>query len=386
MPRYRLAKAAEHALNLEWLRSQIERLRLANSPHTVMLDRLEAKLAEDAQRLRWLENAATTPGMESHANSLAFVLAGSFQAMADNYLAGLLHQSPQELQWREILLREIRRLGLTWIDDLLVRLSRDLAVLSALRDDTSIPVLFAPPNQHETFMSLPGLYHEFGHCVERRFPDIMTELQAVVATFFAQERLKIGPLPPKLKKDRSDALGAATDYWDKTRLAEIFCDVFAGHVCGAANLLSIIDLARASGVPPCSVGHSYPPHSTRVTVSWELLTKDQREQPLAKGAWDDWKVFENRSPQSSQFQVYCPLVLLQKLAATSSDLITRLLPATPQLTQPLPSLAEAVVFVPGDNFERLVAHGMVALWEKPDDFLVWRARNFSAIGLLPPNH
>ncbi len=382
MPGYRLAKAAEHALNLEWVRQQIIQLRAGNLPHTVLLDRLELKLADDAQVLRWLESAVGTPGMEIQANSLSQILATNLRGMSEHYIAGLLHQSPAELRWREVLIAAIRRLQLTWIDDLLVRLSRDLAVLPAFRGDIGIPVFFAPPNQHETFLSLPGIYHEFGHCVENREQQIIDTLRREVTAFFAAEKLKIGPLPPSLRKTRSDELDLAVVYWDETRLAEIFCDVFAGHACGSANLLSTIDLARASGLRPCSVDHPYPPHATRVGVSYAALTAAQQNQPLVATAWHGWRQFEGHWPKPTRFQVFCPQGLVDLLARVSNNLIAQFAAATPRQTALLPSLAVAQAAQPGDDLEQIVTNGMVVLWETPDDFQVWRARVFAAANLV----
>lgn len=381
MARYRLAKTAEHALNLEWLRQQIAQLRDRQIPHLVMLDRLEAKLAEDAQRLRWLENALQIPGMASQANSWSQILASSLRGLSEHYIAGLLHQSPAELRWREILLAAIRRLQLGWIDDLLVRLSRDLAVLPAFRGDVSIPVLFAPPNQHETFLSLPGVYHEFGHCAENRHREITETLRKLVTDFFAAEKLRIGPLPPALRKRRADEMDAAVAYWDETRLAEIFCDVFAGYTCGSANFLSMIDLARSSGLRPCSVDHPYPPHAARVGIAYHTMTPTQRTQPIVAGAWHDWVQFETQSPQPTRFQVFCPPALITLLASTANDLIARYLPATPRNLALLPELDVAFCAMPGDNLEQIITAGTVVLWEAPGDFLVWRARVFTAAGI-----
>jgi hypothetical protein len=369
-------------LNVEWARQQIAYLRKIGVPHQVLLDRLELKLAEDAQKLRQLEIAVNTPAMASHANNLTFILATNFKVMAEDYLAGLLHQGPLELKWRTLLLAEIRRLGLTWIDDLLVRLSRDLAVLSAFRDDTGIPVLFAPPNQHEAFLSLPGIYHEFGHCVERQFGEIIGQLRVAVVEYFAEEKLKIGPLPPLIRKNRADELDRAVEYWDKVRLAEIFCDVFAGYVCGATNLLSMVDLARANGVQPCSMAHAYPPFSTRVEVSYWALSDMQRDEPLVKTAWKDWKDFEARFPQPTAFLVRCPQRLTHKLGLVCNEQIARLLPGTPRYTAALPTLADAVAAQNGDDLRGLISCGMVVLWETPHDFLVWRAKAFLGVGLM----
>jgi hypothetical protein len=382
MPRYRLAKAAEHALNLEWLRTQLTDLRKQALPHQVMLDRLDARLAQEAAILRQLEIAVVTGGMEIYADVLTERLARSFGAMAEHYLAGLMHQTARELRWRETLLAEIRRLRLDWIQDLLVRLSRELAVVTALRNDSSIPVLFAPPNQQETFFSLPGLYHEFAHCVERFYPHIIARLQQVVAEHFTAEKAKVGPLPPRVLKQTLLELDEAASFWDQTRLAEIFCDVFAGYVCGPANILSMIDLARTQGGPQTSTDLSYPPYAARVEACFAALEAAQQQDPLAGEAIAQWRAVVARETPGNFYWRCCPPELMAKLATACNQEIAACQPNTPRHTALLPSLADARVAVPGDQLREVIAAGMVILWKAPNEFQGWKATVLPAAGLI----
>lgn len=382
MPRYRLAKAAEHALNLDWLRTQLVSLRQQNLPHQLMLDRLDAHLAKDASVLRQLETALGTPGMEQYADALSYQLTGSFRALSEHYLGGLLHQTEREIRWRETLLEEIGRLGLNWISDLLVRLSRDLAILSSLRGDTSIPVLFAPPNQHESFLSLPGVYHELAHSAERQFPRIIVRLRQVIVQHYNEERTKVGPLPPKILPQSLREIDLAESYWDDLQLAEIFCDVFAGYACGPSNLLSMIDLARAQGSPQTSMDPGHPPHAARVEVCHAALEAPQQQDALAAAAFRDWRNLVARETPGALYRRCCHPQLIDKLAVACNEEIATHLPTMPRHTSLLPTLEAARVAEHGNQLREVIASGMVILWQSPGEFQVWRAKALPAAGLI----
>jgi hypothetical protein len=372
MPRYLAAKAVEHAAHLEWARRQLTGFREKDLPHYKLLDRLEAQLAVDAQTLREIELSLGVPAMRWIAEKACYTLHASLRELSEDYIAGLLKQGKEELRWRELLLLAAHRLGLTWIEDILVRLDRDLSIIPARHREHSIPIFFAPPSQHHSVLSLPGIFHEFGHCVVSKHPEIFAALEQTVLDYFESERLKLGPMLPTQRKGRLRQIDDAAAYWNEHRLVEVFCDVFATFTCGPVNILSMVDLARASAMDPHSVDYDYPPHATRISASYHALTDAQQKAPSVAEVWDDWQAMACLLPTTTAYKAFCPEGLITRLATRSVELIATHQPATPRRTA-LPLAADrALATAMGDDLCELVSSGLAVIWHTPHLYDRWK--------------
>jgi hypothetical protein len=371
MPRYLAAKAEEHAAHLDWARRQLAAFREKDLPHYKLLDRLDAQLADDVQTLRGIEHALEVPAMRWVAEKACFTLNGNLRDLSEQYIAGLQQQGTEELRWRELLLRTAQRIGLTWIEDILVRLDRDLSIIPARHGDHSIPVFFAPPNQHLSVLSLPGIFHEFGHCVVSKHRAIVRGLEKTVADYFNSERHKIGPMLPAQRGNRLKQIEAAAAYWDEHRLVELFCDVFASYTCGAVNVLSMVDLARANTEDPFSVNCEYPPHATRISISYLALTDEQRQEAGVSGVWRDWQQMAGGMTVTNEYTAFCPDALIAAFATRSIELIQEHQPATPrQIALPLPP-DQALECGCGGDLCDLTASGLTVIWHSPHCYGKW---------------
>jgi len=371
MPLYRLAKAAEHAVNIEWMRGKLQAFRADPTCPGHILSRLDQEFQKAEQALGLLNLAASISGLEDDADSLSKNLDGYFQITAVHYVAGLERQTALEAELRQVLLNACGRLSLNWIQDMLVRLSDHLAIYPIYRQGLDMPVFYGPPNLLESFLSLAGIYHELGHSVFLVDKEFLIQLTVEVKTYFDDEKAKLGPMTPELHARMVADIDDAARYWDDLRLAEIFCDLFGSYVCGPANVISVMDLAMARGLPPTELISDYPPNAVRVWACHHILSVVQKTQPLLEEAFADWEAYESKFAVTPNYGKYCPPVLVQRLADKTADLIINRL-GTPRYGNLLPSLADARAVQAGINLEDLLNAGAVVLLEAPSEFDAWR--------------
>lgn len=380
MPRYLTAKAAEHAAHIEWARRKLAEFREMDLPHRVLLDRLDAQLADDAQRLRVIERALSEPAMLPLTEKACFILNANLRDLSEHYIAGLLQQGKEELRWRQLLLKTAHRIGLTWIEDILVRLDRDLSIIPARHRDHSIPVFFAPPNQHLSVLSLPGIFHEFGHCVVSKHREIVHGLEETVTEYFESERHKLGPMLPAQRAKRLQQIANAGSYWNEHRLVEIFCDVFASYTCGAVNVLSMVDLSRANTMDPYAVDCDYPPHATRIIVSYLALCAVQQQGIGVSEVWNDWQQMAARLTVTNEFKAFCPDALVSSLAIRSVELIAQHQPATPRQNI-LPAAPDQAILTAGaEDLCDAATSGLTVIWHTPYFYDKWMAGFHAMLG------
>lgn len=382
MPRYLAAKAVEHAAHLDWARRKLADFREKDLPHYKLLDRLEAQLADDAQTLRRIELALSEAAMRWVAEKACFTLNANLRDLSENYIAGLLQQGKEELRWRELLLKTAHRIGLTWIDDILVRLDRDLSIIPARHRDHSIPVFFLPPNQHLSVLSLPGIFHEFGHCVVSKHREIVFALEEAVAEHFESERHKLGPMLPAQRAKRLRQIDDAASYWDEHRLVEMFCDVFASYICGAVNVLSMVDLSRANTMDPYAVDCDYPPHATRISVSYLALSADQRQGAGVSEVWSDWQQMATRLTVTNEYKAFCPDALVARLATRSVELIAHYQPGTPRQNIPPAPPDQALQAAIADDLCDAATSGLTVIWHTPHSYDRWMAGFHAMLGFI----
>ena len=194
MPYYQVAKTAELDLLFDWLAEQLRQLRQARPDQRVLLGYLDQQYKQAENRLALLQTllALKDPNFSKRADKLAHDISRYLVPTANHYIAGLQRQGPEDRRVREILLRMCRRLRLDWIEDILVCLHRDLALLAEYRGIFAIPVFFGPPHLLETILEVPGIYHEFGHSVFARDDVFFREMSAIVKRHFAELKQQAG--------------------------------------------------------------------------------------------------------------------------------------------------------------------------------------------------
>lgn len=375
MPSYRIAKTAELDILFDWLADQLRQLRQSNPDHRVILDHLDQQYAQAENKLALLQTllALKDPNFDKRADKLAHDLSRYVIPTANHYIAGLQRQGPEDQRVREVLLRLCQRLRLDWIEDILVCLRRDLALLAEYRGIFAIPVFFGPPHLLVTILEVPGIYHEFGHSVFARDDVFLREMTAIVKRHFAQLKQQAGPIPPAQKALRDQELDRAASSWSALWLAEIFCDLFAGYVCGPANLASMVDLGRAQGFPPYLLAsNSHPPNGGRVIASYFALSDQQRQHPTVQKIHDAWQNFARAFTPDQNYKLRCAEDLLKSLAAAVNALIAQHLPNVPRYTKLPPDLAAARNVKAGIELEDLINAGVTILFEAPDEFPKWQ--------------
>ncbi|MCI0534245.1 MAG: hypothetical protein L0Z50_03350 [Verrucomicrobiales bacterium] len=375
MPYYRVAKTAELDLLFDWLAEQLRQLRQAHPDQSVLLDYLDQEYKQAENRLALLQTilALNDPNFSKRADKLAHDLSRYLVPTANHYIAGLQRQSPEDRRVREVLLRMGRRLRLDWIQDILVCLHRDLALLAEYRGIFAIPVFIGPPHLLETILEVPGIYHEFGHSVFARDEVFFREMSAIVKRHFAQLKQQAGPIRPAQKALRDQELNHAAKSWGALWLAEIFCDLFAGYVCGPANLASMVDLGRAQGFPPYLLAsNSHPPNCARVSASYFALGEQQRQHPTVQKIHNAWQNFARGFTPGQDYKLRCAEDLLRSLAETVNALIAQHLPTIPHYMSTPSDLAAARTVKAGIELEDLINAGITVLFEAPHEFPAWQ--------------
>ncbi len=375
MPSYRIAKTAELDILFDWLEDQLRQLRQTNPDHRVVLDYLDQQYTQAENKLALLQAllALKDPNLDKRADRLAHDLSRHVIPTANHYIAGLQRQGPQDRRVRQVLLRLCQRLRLDWIEDILVCLLRDLALLAEYRGIFAIPVFYGPPHLLETILEVPGIYHEFGHSVFARDDVFLREMSSIVKRHFVQLKQQAGPIPPVQKALRDQELDRAANSWSALWLAEVFGDLFAGYVCGPANLASMVDLGRAQGFPPYLLAsNSHPPNCARVLVSYFALSDQQRQHPTVQKIHDAWQHFARGFTPGQDYKLRCAEDLLRSVANAVNALIAQHLPNIPRYTKMPPDLASARAVKAGIALEDLINAGVTILFEAPAEFSAWQ--------------
>ena len=376
MSLYRLAKAGELNALLQWLKRELHATREGGCEHTVLVHRLETVLADADRELAKIEIIFQTgiPALLRRVDIIATRLEQELLIASNVYLGGLQRQTKADREVRQILLAMAKRLGLDWIEDFLVRLSRPLAIYSIYQRLASIPVFYGPPHLLESIMEIPGIYHELGHSVFSEKDEIGKRLGAVVKTHFDAIRRSIGPLPQEQKNARDKEIDTGLHYWNRERLSEVFCDVFASYVCGSANIISMMDLGMRGNLDPCEIllSDEHPPNAARVFAAHCALDAPAQNQPLLRAIYSEWIEHEKQFIKDRRYKVFCAPELLRGLTAEMVNSLSALLPKIPRYLKPLPLLDEALAVASPIDLEDLVSAGVTILFEAPTVFGAWQ--------------
>ncbi len=358
----------------DWLKEQLRQLRTSNPTQKVLLDYLDREYEHVERRLAILQTLLVLddPKLYVRADKLAQDISRYLIPTANHYVAGLQRQSAHDRRIRGVLLEVCQRLRLVWIEDILVCLHGALALLPEYRGLFSIPIFFGPPHLLQTTLEVPGIYHEFGHSAFARIEAFELDMTVVVRRHFDKLKQQPGPIPPEQKIKRDQELDRAAKAWSELWLAEIFCDVFAGYVCGPANFASMVDMGAARGRFPYQLAsNSHPPNGARVMACYFALSEAQRQHPTVQKIFDSWHGFSIGFTSGQEYRLCCSDDLLMELANTVNALIRHHLPDIPRYSKLPPILAEARNPSADISLEELINAGVTILFEAPHEFSAW---------------
>ena len=245
---------------------------------------------------------------------------------------------------RIIFLASVKRLGLDWIQDLVVHSSGRLAIFPKFFSVLDIPVFHVQANFLDKCLSLPGAFHEFAHSIFLRFGEFLAAMSAEVIAYFEALKRGIGPVPEDQRQRITKGFDRAQAFWTDSRLAELFCDLFAQYVAGCANMISMVDLCMGTGQPPWDTEiKGYPPFAARVRVCQLSLTPEQAASDEMKGLLADWNQYANYDTSDSFYREVCSDKLLHRFTAAVLDLLPKLMPKTSVTSAPCQKLMPCYV-------------------------------------------
>lgn len=373
MHSYQPLKADEVKFILVTLQERIENCPRGEREPVFILDCLQEKLDELAQNYADEEQVFRDPAFGLDGLNRLGVILSSLSLIEEEYLPAVAHQTEEERKLRLIFLESAKRLGLTWIKDIVVHSSGILAIFPVFfLNVLEIPVIHVQANFLDKCLCLPGAFHEFGHSVFLRFSDFYDSMQWEVDAHFDALRRAIGPVPEDQKEREIEALNAAQAYWDDGRLAELFCDLLAQYVSGCANMISMIDLSMAEGQPACNTDiEGYPPDAARVKVCEYALTSAQAASDEIKDLLVGWEKYAEVDNADTFYKAACSEKLLRRFTAVTLDLLAKLMPNTPRNVSLLPSIDSILGPYESVTFEEVTQRAIVVLMKRPDIYDSW---------------
>jgi len=294
------------------------------------------------------------------------------------YLPALRRESDADIAVRGIMLNAARRCGLTWIEDMAVRLDGAQATVSAI---TESPVVFGPPQHSASLLGMAGLYHELGHNAFQRFLAITDNLAAVTSSHFSEFRRQAGPLTPEELTERNRTIDEALNYWKLERLNEVFSDVFATFVCGPAYYSLSVDMALTLAGDPFDVDpiDVHPPPAARVYVCQRALSSHYLNELFVSLLRDIWNDYLRTLSRNSQFELTCAPELLDRLVQSSIQSIETYLPEAKRYERPLPIEADLMQIPSDATLEILLNQGGQILLKKPERYTDWEQKAVKAL-------
>jgi len=377
---YLKAKVADFNIILSWIEQEIEDLQSKSSNHTQLIFHLQGRINECRRLCRNLQVITHIGHPMLVTRTLPIIHDINWWTIIITwyYLPALRRENNADTEMRNILLDAAGRSGLTWIEDIAVRLDGAQATVSAI---TETPVIFGPPQHSVSLLGMAALFHELGHNAFRRFPTIADDLAAVISDYFSEFQRQAGPLTPEEMAERNRTIDEALNYWKLERLDEVFSDIFATFVCGPAYYFSSVDMALTLAVNPFDVDliDVHPPPAARVHVCHRALASHYLNEPLISLVRNTWNDYTRTVGRSSQFELTCALELLDRLVQSSVQSIETRLPEAKRYEHPLP-VQTGLTEIPSDaTLEILLNQGGQILLTKPECYADWEQEAFEAL-------
>jgi hypothetical protein len=250
--------------------------------------------------------------------------------------------------------------------------SGELAIYPEFRNSLAIPAFHSPTGLLDSFLSLPGVYHEFGHSVFARFPSLLASMRQAVRAHFQELVRRLGPMQPGLRAAQLRRFQEAEEFWTDRWLEELFCDLFAQYIGGCANIVSLIDLSMAKGYPTYDMDSSeHPPDAARVRVCVSALTANQAAEASTKHLLEEWEEYSQRFSDSQFYRDACPEKLLKQLGQAVFAGLSLEMPNLPKNEAPPPDVQ--IAFIPAQtlSFEDAIQQGCAVLAWNRENFESW---------------
>ena len=381
MLEYLKAKAADYAIVLSWIDQEFQDIELQHPEHHLLIIHLQAKLTQAKKLHDYLKKLVEIGNLRLIRRALSLVHELEYFTIlaTSHYLPALQKEGPADRFLRQLLLSTMKRCGLDWIEDVVVHLDGQHATVSGPSVET--PLISAPPQHAVSFSDMPGLYHEFGHNVFERFPEIADVLSMAVSQHFAEFRRKAGPLAPEQRDERDRAINDALEYWEIKRLSELFCDVFATFVCGPAHYVSCVDMGLRFDRDPFQVdyGDVHPPLSARVYACYKSLNPIYSNEKMIIAAYNAWKSYEKAQDGNGVFELICSEMFLDRFVRTATHHIEQLLPRSKYYSVSLPRDKELEQIAEDMSLEDILNRGAKILFTYPERYASWEERIFKLL-------
>lgn len=372
MNSYRALKAKEIELALAALQERLEQCPRENGQHTIVLKRLEELLATFADELLNIQPVIHDAAFRTEVDIILNQTSIFLSIVETQYIRGLATPSKEELFLRLIFLSCVKRLGLNWVEDMVVQGSGELAIYPEFYGSPAMPAFHIPTGLLDSFLSLPGVYHEFGHSVFAQLPSILTAMQQVNRGFYNNLRGQLGPMQPHLRDAQLRRFQEAEEFWTERRMEEMFCDLFAQYVSGCANIISMVDLSMAKGSPTYDMDDlDYPPDAARVRVCALALSTNQANESSTKHLLAEWEEYALQFNDSQSYRDACPENLLRQFGQSVFATLASELPNLPRRQEPPPDVQVAFTPATTISFEDAIHQGCAVLAWRRDNFESW---------------
>jgi hypothetical protein len=372
MHSYQPLKADEVKFVLLGLSERLDACPRGDREPVYILQCLQERLEEIAQIYQDEEPAFRDPAFGLDGLNRLGVIMSSLALIEEEYLPAVAHQTEEERKLRVIFLESAKRLGLTWIKDIVVHSSGALAIFPTFFSVLDIPVIHVQANFLDKCLCLPGAFHEFGHSVFLKFAEFYEAMKRELDSHFDALRKAIGPVTEEQKQRQLEALNKAQEFWDDSRLAELFCDLFAQYVAGCANMISMIDLSMAEGQPACNTDiPGYPPDAARVKVCEYALTQEQAASSEVKDLLEGWEGYAEVDNADSFYRDVCGEKLLRRFTTVILELLGQLMPNTPRNVALIPDISAVLGPYETLTFEEVTQRTITVLMKRADIYDSW---------------
>jgi hypothetical protein len=369
---YQPLKADEVKFVLVGLFERLDACPRGSRDPVFMLECLKERVEDIANLYETEELVFRDPAFGMDGLNRLGVIMAYLSIIEEEYLPAVAHMTDEERDLRVIFLGSAKRLGLDWIKDVVVHSSGSLAIFPTFFSALDIPVIHVQANFLDRCLCLPGAFHEFGHSVFLKFSQFFDAMKAELAAHFDALRKVIGPVSEEQKKRQVESLNRAQDYWTDSRLAELFCDLFAQYVAGCANFISMVDLSMATGQPACDTGiPDYPPDAARVKVCEYALTPAQAASDEVKSLLAEWEKYAEIENADSVYREVCSEKLLQRFAAVILELLPQLMPQTQRNVAVMPDIESVLGPYENLTFEEATQRGITVLLKRPVYYDSW---------------
>jgi hypothetical protein len=380
MQEYLDSKVAEYSILFKWIESEINRLRSENKNHAQLIDTLQdnfKQLQESYERLKAIINLKSER-LVQRAIPIIHDIEYQILVLTYYYIPGLQRENANDLFFRNVVLSVLQRCGLSWVEDVLVRLDSHHAIFPAV---TEMPILFAPPQHVKSASDMAAIYHELGHDVFQHFPDILQNLSRAIFGYFSELRLSIGSMSPEKRSERNKMIDSALAYWSAERVNELFSDIYATFVCGPAHYFCSVDVAIRMGRNPfhINVADVHPPWAARINACYNMLLpvyQNGEEVELIRRVWNS---YASSQPKDKDYNFFYSEDLIKQLVDVAIWNIEQYVPNTQRYSKSLQCLAKADP-LKEKNLENILNARLVLLLSEPAGYEEWEKKVFSVLG------